>query len=134
MSSQQPGSLITPRPARPKPRTRLSRKDGMALVKAWENSELTEPDFCKQRGVKVDRLRYWLRRRDGEALRTDTPSQNVVVVPFSVPDGQVVDCSPEAVTEITGPGGLSVRVPVSASRTQLIEILSALRAVQEVVK
>lgn len=42
-------------------------KKGEALAQEWRRSGLSQKDFCKDRGIKLSSLRYWLyRKKAGE--------------------------------------------------------------------
>ena len=45
-----------------KKRHRMTESEGRALVDAWRSSGLTQSEFARGRGVKVQRVQYWSRR------------------------------------------------------------------------
>jgi hypothetical protein len=129
MSTQPSIPLHSPRVGRLKGRIRLSKSEGLALVRDWEQSGLPPGEFCAKRGVKPSRLQYWLRHRESREASPEGDERKVVLIPFKVPE----EPSPASVAhiEIGGPGGLAIRVPLSTDRSQLLEIL---RVLQEVMK
>ncbi|MEQ9504070.1 MAG: hypothetical protein RIT81_44855 [Deltaproteobacteria bacterium] len=58
----------------------MTESEGRALVDAWRKSGLTQSEFARRRGVKVQRVQYWSRRLGiGREEAANKPADFVVV-------------------------------------------------------
>ncbi|MEO1229329.1 MAG: hypothetical protein AAFZ18_10520 [Myxococcota bacterium] len=97
------------------PRRRMTRGEGEALVTAWRRSGLGPSEFCRSRGVTVNRLSYWRSRTVAETNFIEA------VVEEGSPDSPVV-ASAEAIELVVG--DVFLRLPDRPGRAA--EILALL--------
>lgn len=89
-------------------------KRWVAQVEAWQRSGMTQAAFCRARGLSVKSFGYW-RRKQAQGL---APSQALVPI--------VVDATVPPLAEVELPGGLRLRVPVSADAAQVAALVRSL--------
>lgn len=61
-------------------RHRMTESEGRALVQAWRYSGLTQSEFARHHGVKVQRVQYWSRRLDVARDESAPKAASFVVV------------------------------------------------------
>lgn len=72
---------------------RRNAAQGRALVERWRASGESMAAFCRQAGVGVQVLRYWLGRETGAGERASSPSDFIVVsTPRRSPQAETVSC------------------------------------------
>lgn len=50
----------------PEANLRQKRKFWHAHVEAWENSNLSQAEYCRKQGLKAHRLGYWVNKKSGK--------------------------------------------------------------------
>ena len=91
-------------------------KRRLAQVDAWQRSGMSQAAFCRSRGVSVKSFGYW-RRKHAQAAG---PSR--ALVPIMVDDGVPL------LAELDLPGGLRLRVPLSADAARIGALVRSLLA------
>lgn len=99
-----------------------SRTEWFALVKEFEQSDITQTDFCKQKGLILGRFTYYVRiyRKDMKPAPTcESPSFSQVVV-------KQPPIASQSEIKIELPNGFRCQVPSSISPEALKKIVGAL--------
>jgi hypothetical protein len=91
-------------------------KRWLAQIDAWQRSGMTQAAFCRARGLSVKSFGYWRRKQ----VQAEAPSQALVPI--------MVDAAIPALAEMDLPGGLRLRVPVSADAARVGALVRSLLA------
>lgn len=91
-------------------------KRWLAQVDAWQRSGTTQAAFCRARGLSVKSFGYWRRKH----VQGVAPAQALVPI--------LVDAAVPAVAELELPGGLRLRVPLSADAARVGALVRSLLA------
>lgn len=122
--------------------TEENRARWTRLVSDWESTELSQPEFARERGISVHALRYWRYRLRSEAkspilppaetenvVGTSAPKQDLRLLPV-----RAVDSAPKARQPLTSreflelvlPSGVCVRFRVGTDPRYLRALVSVL--------
>lgn len=107
------------------PTKSLTKADWQRLSTEWEESDLSQQVFCKQKRIGFHAFSYW-RNRLLKANRQDagkTHFQSVTVTNRNVMPQKML---PTERTALALPNGITLYVPPGSPITQLAEILSLL--------
>jgi hypothetical protein len=114
-------------------------KHWQKLIAAWEQSGLTQAEFCRRRGLKVVSFAWWKRKLGGAGARSQEPGRrrsasggkgaraSFVEVGLSsrVLAAGSGNALPSAGYEIVLPNGPLIRLPVDFDPDQVSRLLGA---------
>ena len=89
------------------------------VLREWRGSGLTVYAFCKQRNLGPTNFRYWQQKLDLVVPSLSCPSTTFVPMTLVA----------ESRVEIAVPGGVVLKVPLTASAEQIARWLTALQTV-----
>lgn len=101
---------------------RRSREEWELLVDESRNSGMTQADFCRERGLSVGALQYWMRKLREERETSGEPlGMRLLPLHVSAPAGT------EGL-EVLLPNGMQLRFPAATQPAYVASVLAALAA------
>jgi len=107
------------------------------LVTAWEQSELTQAEFCRRQGVKAESFAWWKRRLVGMKARIPESIRGPVTAGDQAERATFVEVGlsgrrlvpgvegvlPVPGYEVVLPGGVLIRVPIDFDPDQVSRLI-----------
>lgn len=87
-------------------------------IKNWQQSGLSQKDYCRQNNLRDNQLTYWKKR----ILRTEPP---VSFVPVTVPDQH---SSHQPLIRVTTPNGFKIETDGGIGATALQQLIAGVAA------
>lgn len=105
----------------------LDEAGGRALVEAWQTSGLSGAAYCRQQGLRPQRLHYW-RERLGYPIKVVAEARRTTVSSSSVTSGFVeMVVGPPATTDVDIiVGGARIRIQPGFDRDLLRAVVATL--------
>jgi lambda repressor-like predicted transcriptional regulator len=91
-----------------------------AILKEFHDSGLTQAAFCKQRGIALSTLRYWLGRERKKSW-AQRPMNMVAI-------GSVPTRNGSGMLRVVASGGITIEIERPVSESELVTILKAIVA------
>ena len=76
------------------------REEMLTLVKRWQESGMTQKEYARDHGIKLSKLRYWIRKHR-EELTSDG------FIPFTLPTDNII--------HLFYPNGIELQLPAHIS-------------------
>ena len=87
-------------------------------IRFWQESGLSQSEYCKQQGIRQSQWFYWRRRcRDTEGL---------TLVPLKLPS---LDIHKQSVVRIITPNGFTIELNADAAATSLPQLIREVAAI-----
>ncbi|MDH5400442.1 MAG: hypothetical protein OEX02_19970 [Cyclobacteriaceae bacterium] len=94
--------------------TKTKKERQYELIGQWEQSGLTQQEFCENEGISLAAFGYWRTKYLAEQRSEGGPSDGFV--PMKVSQGERL--------EVCYPNGVSIKLPASTSPSQLRSLIS----------
>lgn len=103
---------------------RRSSQEWLSLIQNWQNSDLSQKEFCKQHDVALSAFQYWLGkvRRDASSVEGDDDATGFV--PVSVKGPRSVSPVRSVLVELVLPDGRRINFYESVDVQFLRALLS----------
>src|SRR5438093_593282 len=101
----------------------MTRDDKEELAKEWRRSDLTQDEFCAEKGISITTLHYWLYGRKGRGRKKLLRFLPVEMVKSPAPTARRGE--PDGVVELALATGVQLRFRVGTDTEYLAQLVRA---------